>query len=191
MIESCTSRRSMVEAMPIHNVSGCAGDSSDLLFLDVDGVLHPVGADYSFSSRFFSHLPLLEELLREFKSVDVIISSDWRRAESIEQLQRYFSADIRHRIIGATPQIDPNVAVHHRRQLEIQAWLDGNGRSDAEWVALDDWPLSFEAGFERVVLTDPQRAFDQDSFQELRSHFLRFATARCFVATSTHMKCGA
>ncbi|AGU47785.1 hypothetical protein VAPA_1c06550 [Variovorax paradoxus B4] len=154
------------------------GGFSNLLFLDVDGVLHRVGADYSFSSRFFSHLPLLEELLREFKSVDVIISSDWRRAESIEQLQRYFSADIQHRIIGATPQIGPNVAVHHRRQLEIEAWLDGNGRSDAEWVALDDWPLSFEAGFERVVLTDPQRAFDQDSFQELRSHFLRFAAGR-------------
>jgi len=79
------------------------GDSSDLLFLDVDGVLHPVGVDYSFSSRFFSHLPLLEELLREFRSVDVVISSDWRLAESIEQLQRYFSEDIRHRIIGATP----------------------------------------------------------------------------------------
>ncbi|CAN7659622.1 HAD domain-containing protein [Variovorax paradoxus] len=164
--------------MPIQDVSGCTGEPSDLLFLDVDGVLHPVGADYSFSSRFFSHLPLLEELLREFKSVDVIISSDWRRAENIEQLQRYFSGDIRHRIIGATPQIDPHVTVHHRRQLEIQAWLDGNGRSDAEWVALDDWPLSFEAGFERVVLTDPQRAFDQDSFQELRSHFLRFAAGR-------------
>jgi hypothetical protein len=178
MIESRTYRRSMVKAMLIHNVSGCTSGSSDLLFLDVDGVLHPVGADYSFSSRFFSHLPLLEELLREFKSVDVIISSDWRRAESIEQLQRYFSADIRHRIIGATPQIDPNVVVHHRRQLEIQAWLDGNGHSKAEWVALDDWPSSFEPGFERVVLTDPQRAFDQDSFQELRSHFLRFATGR-------------
>lgn len=178
MIESSTSRRPMVEAMPIHAVSGCASDSSDLLFLDVDGVLHPVSTDYSFSSRFFSHLPLLEELLREFKSVDVIISSDWRRAESVEQLQRYFSTDIRHRIIGATPQIDPNAAVHHRRQLEIQAWLDGNGRSEAEWVALDDWPLSFEAGFKRVVLTDPQRAFDLDSFQELRSHFLRFAAGR-------------
>lgn len=150
------------------------GHSSDLLFLDIDGVLHPVGGDYSFCSRFFSHLPLLEELLREFKSVDVIISSDWRRAESIEQLQRYFSADIRHRIIGATPQIDPNVVVHYRRQLEIQAWLDGNGRSEAEWVALDDWPLSFEAGFERLVLTNPKLAFDQDSFQELRSHLLRF-----------------
>jgi hypothetical protein len=164
--------------MPIPNVSGCASDSSHLLFLDVDGVLHPVGADYSFSTRFFSHLPLLEELLREFKSVEVIISSDWRRAEGIEQLRRYFSADIRHRIIGATPQIDPNAAVHHRRQLEIQAWLDGNGRSDAEWVALDDWPASFEAGFARLVLTDPTRAFDQDCFQELRAHFLRFANER-------------
>ncbi|MDP9993999.1 hypothetical protein J2W28_004300 [Variovorax boronicumulans] len=164
--------------MPIHDVSGRTDDSSDLLFLDIDGVLHPVGMDYSFSSRFFSHLPGLEALLREFESVDVIISSDWRLAESIEQLQRYFSADTRHRIIGATPQIDPNATVLHRRQLEIQAWLDGNGRNDAEWVALDDWPSSFEAGFERLVLTDPKRAFDEDSFQELRSHFLRFAAGR-------------
>jgi hypothetical protein len=75
----------MVKAMQIHDVPSRAGDSSDLLFLDVDGVLHPVGADYSFSSRFFSHLPRLEALLREFESVDVIISSDWRLAESIEQ----------------------------------------------------------------------------------------------------------
>jgi hypothetical protein len=168
----------MVEAMLSHNVSSRTSDSSDLLFLDIDGVLHPVGADYSFSSKFFSRLSLLEEILREFKSVDVIIASDWRRAESVEQLQRYFSADIRHRVIGATPQIDPSVAVGNRRQLEIQAWLDGNGRSDAEWVALDDCPQSFEAGFERLVLTDPKRAFDEDSFQELRSHFLRFEARR-------------
>ena len=60
--------------------AGHQGDSSDLLFLDVDGVLHPVGTDYSFSSRFFSHLPLLEELLQEFRSIDVVISSDWRLA---------------------------------------------------------------------------------------------------------------
>jgi hypothetical protein len=178
----------MVKAMPIHDAPGRAGDPSDLLFLDVDGVLHPVGADYSFSSRFFSHLPGLEGLLREFRSVEIVISSDWRLAESIEQLQRYFSADIRNRIIGATPQIDPSVVVRHRRQLEIQAWLDGNGRSDAEWVALDDWPSSFDAGLARLVLTDPTRAFDQDSFQELRSHFLRFAADRCFVTTSAHMK---
>lgn len=154
-------------------------ESSDLLFLDVDGVLHPAGSDYSFSSRFFSHLPLLEELLREFRSVDVVISSDWRLSESIEQLQRYFSEDIRHRIMGATPKLDPDVAGLHRRQLEIQAWLAGNCCSDAEWVALDDWASHFEAGFERLVLTDPRRAFDQDSFQELRSHFLRFTANRC------------
>lgn len=154
------------------------GDPGDLLFLDVDGVLHPVETDYSFRSRFFSHLPLLEELLREFRSVNVVISSDWRLADSVEQLQRHFSEDIRHRIIGATPQIDPKLNVPHQRQLEIQAWLEGNGRGDAEWVALDDWPPSFEAGFARLVLTDPARAFDQDSFQELRSHFLRFAADR-------------
>jgi len=178
MMRPCTCRLPMAEATPTHDAVGRTGDSSDLLFLDVDGVLHPVGVDYSFSSRFFSHLPRLEALLREFNSVDVVISSDWRLAESIEQLQRHFSTDIQLRIIGATPQIGPSAAVPHRRQLEIQAWLDGNGRSDAEWVALDDWSSNFEVGFARLVLTDPARAFDQDSFQELRSHFLRFAAGR-------------
>lgn len=178
MMRPCTCSLPMAEATLTHDAFGRTGDCSALLFLDIDGVLHPVGADYSFSSRFFSHLPRLEELLREFDSVDVVISSDWRRAESIEQLQRYFSTDIQHRIIGSTPQIAPHVVVHHRRQLEIQVWLDGNGRSDAEWVALDDWPGSFEANLERLVLTDPKRAFDQDSFQELRSHFLRFAAGQ-------------
>lgn len=178
MMRPCTCRLPMAKATLTHDAFGRTSDAGDFLFLDIDGVLHPVGVDYSFSSRFFSHLPRLEELLREFDSVDVVISSDWRRAETIEQLQRYFSVDIQHRIIGATPQIDPNVVVHHRRQLEIQAWLDGNGRSDAEWVALDDWPSSFEAGYARLVLTDPRHAFDQDSFQELRSHFLRFAAGR-------------
>jgi hypothetical protein len=177
----------MAEAPPTHGAFGRTGNSGDLLFLDIDGVLHPVGVDYSFSSRFFSHLPRLEALLREFDSVDVVISSDWRRTESIEQLQRYFSADIQRRIVGATPQMDPSVDVRHRRQLEIQAWLDGNGRSEAEWVALDDWASHFEAGFERLVLTDPQQAFDQDSFQELRSHFLRFAASRFFAVSSTHV----
>lgn len=154
------------------------GDSGDPLFLDLDGVLHPVETDYPFGSRFFSHLPLLEELLREFGSVDVVISSDWRLADGIEQLQRYFSEDIRHRLIGGTPQIYPNKIVDFRRQLEIQAWIEGNGRSGSEWVALDDWASHFETGFERLVLTDPKRAFDQDSFQELRSHFLRFVAGR-------------
>ncbi|MGJ7505586.1 MULTISPECIES: HAD domain-containing protein [unclassified Variovorax] len=72
----------MAKAMLIHDASGHTGDSSDLLFLDVDGVLHPVDTDYSFSSKFFSHLPPLEELLREFEFVDVVISSDSHRSQT-------------------------------------------------------------------------------------------------------------
>jgi hypothetical protein len=119
---------------------------------------------------------------KRFFESSILSTSSSRRIggepRASKQLQRYFSADIQHRIIGATPQIDPNLVVRYRRQLEIQTWLDGNGRSGAEWVALDDWPGSFEAAFARLVLTDPKRAFDQDSFQELRSHFLRFAADR-------------
>ncbi|MBD9665455.1 hypothetical protein IB278_15895 [Variovorax sp. VRV01] len=58
MIAPWTCRLPMAEATRTHDVSGGTGDFSDLLFLDVDGVRPPVGEDYSFSSRFFSHLPL-------------------------------------------------------------------------------------------------------------------------------------
>ena len=78
-----------------------------VLFLDFDGVLH---SEPSLPKEAFSQLPLVEAILREFPSVEVVISSTWRLdwvgdsdAAAVENLRRYFSPDIAQRVVGVTP----------------------------------------------------------------------------------------
>jgi hypothetical protein len=103
-----------------------------ILFLDFDGVVHPVGC--SRESRF-CNLPALEALLREpaCMHVRIIISSTWREAMSLEKLRRLFTPDIAARIVAVTPTLEDGEATRYE---EIAAAL--TAYPDAEWCALDD-----------------------------------------------------
>ena len=46
-----------------------------ILFLDFDGVLH---LEPAFAKDMLSQLPLVEEILRDFAQVEIVISSAWR-----------------------------------------------------------------------------------------------------------------
>ena len=75
-----------------------------ILFLDFDGVLHPEGEGHlPNDGTDFCFLPRLEELLREFPHVRIVISSSWRERLAYPTLLKPFSEDIRARIIGTTP----------------------------------------------------------------------------------------
>ena len=71
-----------------------------VLFLDFDGVVHPDGAEID---RFFGCAPLIETVLLEFESVQVIISSSWREVHPLKEIREFFAPDIAARIVGATP----------------------------------------------------------------------------------------
>jgi len=96
-----------------------------ILFLDFDGVLHPevTGAPE------LCHLPVLEELLREFPQVNLVLSTSWRIVYPHAALLGVFSLDIRERVIGTTPDHDsipPEIREglsKFKRQAEIEAWL--------------------------------------------------------------------
>lgn len=111
------------------------------LFLDFDGVLH------SGNSGTLSLLPSLEEVLREYPEIDIVLSTSWRTAE-LQYLQRLFADDIASRVIGATPQIDGKWA----RGREI---MDVVRRYGIEhWVVLDDDRRLFSPDFPNVIFTD-------------------------------------
>jgi hypothetical protein len=61
-----------------------------ILFLDVDGVLHPEGPS---REPKFCRLPLLEEWLRGRPGVEVVISSSWREVHPFEELVSFFAED--------------------------------------------------------------------------------------------------
>lgn len=149
---------------------------SCVLFLDFDGVLHPCFPRSHLSheqNQLFACLPRLERVLREFTNVAVVISSSWRLDRPIEKLVQCFSADIRTRIIGATPAVDSRWPPYPPapRYAEIQLFLQQRNLNDMPWVALDDEAKLFPEECSQLILC-------HDSFREheelaLRQGFLQ------------------
>ena len=114
-----------------------------ILFLDFDGVTHP---DPCRKEEFFGQLPLIENVLREYRQVEIVISSSWRYDHSLPELQAYFSSDMRARVIDVTPTVArtddegwiPRHLLQHHREWECRKWMRQHHPLDATWLAIDD-----------------------------------------------------
>jgi HAD domain in Swiss Army Knife RNA repair proteins len=129
-----------------------------ILFLDFDGVLHPYSPwphDETVRSQYFMHLPRLENVLRDFVDVRVVIASDWRLYYPLESLRIFFSEDIRSRICGTTALERPTSDGIGERQLQAEQYLRENNLIHAEWLAVDDTPTNYFSGA-RIVLCENQ-----------------------------------
>lgn len=120
-----------------------------ILFLDIDGVLHP---DPPQPDQRLRSLPRLVEILRDFPLVEIVISSLWREHLSLDQLRDLFPVDLRERIIDVTPiaqRIDGWLPA--RREGEILEWLETAGRIDEPWLAMDDAGWQFTQHRDRLI----------------------------------------
>lgn len=115
-----------------------------ILFLDFDGVTHPMHRQTDFSQ-----LPLFESWLLEHPDVNVVISSSWREVMDLEVLQHVFSEDIHQRIIDKCPTI-PNGHEFYRYE-EILAWIT-QANYEGLWLALDDAAHEFPPNFNLLVV---------------------------------------
>lgn len=123
-----------------------------ILFLDFDGVLHPEGVG---EDLHFVHLPAFEAALREFPSVQVVVSSAWRLDMPLDELRQKFSQDIRARVVGVTPSLPHLEAKYGQRQRECELWLRQaypGGVATPRWLALDDRESYFDRGCQNLVL---------------------------------------
>ena len=136
-----------------------------ILFLDIDGVLHPDGpGDYAD----FSCLPRFCDVLRAADPagvVPIVISSAWRHTQRLEDIKRNFPKDISLRIVGVTPDVlqtnaswmvsdallDGASVSTHKRQSEIMAWICRNAPA-GRWLALDDRASGFEGHCRHLFL---------------------------------------
>lgn len=120
--------------------------SRQLLFLDIDGVMHSVdqvqanytdaGIEYS-GERLFEHLPVLGQILDQCQDVSVIISSSWRHISTLPKLQGFFGK-WGCRVIGTTANIDASSSLPANRFQECRAMAEQLGVAD--WVMVDDQP---------------------------------------------------
>ena len=153
------------------------------LFLDFDGVFHPVGSPID---QLFSRLVLLEDWLRAHPSVSVVVSSSWRILHGIEELREFFAEDIRLRVVGATGihwqqrfQLTGEIpiGVRHERELEVIEWLSSNHVTDAAWAALEDETGLYRPDNCRVVYCEKTSGLTANELERLESIYFTDADA--------------
>lgn len=127
-----------------------------ILALDIDGVLHPA-VNYN-PELLLLNLPMLEDVLRQRPSVEIVVSSTWRETRALSELRALFSHDIAARIVGVTPHWrdiqDETTYGAYVRQAEIEAWLRSTGRSWEQWLAVDDQKHLFKPFCKNLLVTN-------------------------------------
>mgnify|MGYP000866005943 CR=1 FL=1 len=145
-----------------------------ILYLDFDGVLHPADVRVLPADRhprvyvrgqptdrpLFEHLPLLEQLLKPYPQLRIILATSWVREFGYEYALEQLTSSLRERVIGATP--NPALARYYCIQI------DAEERGVTKWLALDDdlnmWP---ESEMARVVApTDRLLGLAQPGIEE-------------------------
>jgi len=123
-------------------------------YCDFDGVTH-FDSVYVSSSRgihmtahgheLFEWAPILEQLLQPFPEVEIVLSTSWVRARSLEFAKAQLSPALQARVVGAT--FDNRVTQKLDFDLMprgLQVWRDVERRKPTKWFAIDNddrgWP---------------------------------------------------
>ncbi len=145
-----------------------AGNFSQLdfrlvLFLDFDGVLHPLGCrpheEFCYVKNFVDAVRLVDPQHK----TPIVISSLWRHNSGLVELRTQFPTDIASQIVGVTPfktahevsQIaDWSIyggveSLQKHRQREISQWMH-ECAPDGNWLAIDDQPSYFHDNESRL-----------------------------------------
>lgn len=143
-----------------------------VIFLDFDGATHP---DRCFADNLFCRMPLIEEVLREFPRIQIVISSSWREHYSLDDIRDFFDAGMQDRVIDVTPIFErmkdlwpTGTAPEYERQWECELWMEENRPWGARWLAIDDRPTWFSPDCQNLLDTNPEFGFMSDDQVTLR-----------------------
>jgi hypothetical protein len=128
------------------------------LFLDFDGVLHPVSAGVG---AYFAHVERLAEVLTTAEC-EIVVSSSWRFHFDLESILDKMPDAIARRIVGVTG--DPCVNAY-ARYSEILEYLKLN--PSADWRALDDSVFEFPEKCPELILCNPSTGLDHGVLAKL------------------------
>lgn len=146
------------------------GPGAKVLFLDIDGVLHPngnahfiPGTDKVGGHYLFKWLPILLEVLTEFPDVEVVLSSTWRYCwQTDEELRENLPAKLIEVLVGTTGRAFMG---------RYDAILDYAIRNRvSSYVIVDDDKNSFPENCPELVWTPSTRGIKSEkSLGELRA----------------------
>ena len=134
------------------------------LFLDFDGVTHPVSA----AGRYFrsENIKPVEQAILGLNP-RIVISSTWRLDKSLSELKELLGDIIGSCVVGITPEFD-DPFVHSPRQIEVEMYLEQNGITNIPWLAIDDTPAFYRKDAP-LLLTDPAKGFTENDINKFRN----------------------
>ena len=132
---------------------------SFILFLDFDGVLSPG------NTGTLRHAAALAALLEEFPATRVVLSTNWRESEPLEELVGWLPPALARRVVGATPVL-PGGHTQGGRQRECEEWLRVNPA--VRWLAVDDTVTLFDGACPWLFETSSRCALDANALSQLR-----------------------
>lgn len=119
-----------------------------ILFLDFDGVLHPLGAP---KKDLFSRCSYLEDSCNNY-SCEIVITSNWRITNTIDEMILRLPPNMRSKVTGATGILKEK---KHKRFEEIKNYLEDNKLHDVSWAALDDSYWEFPNSCSNLIKCNP------------------------------------
>lgn len=151
-----------------------------ILFLDIDGVLHR-GNSYVAGRRIVSSAPgrielfeyvqILVDLLSPYPELPIVLSSDWAYRFGVDYTRSQVpSASLRARIIGATYQgceFDEMLWPMLSRGEQVLDYVRRQRGARLEWIAIDDRTDGFESCRERLVHCQSECALGDAAVVEL------------------------
>ncbi|TXH88682.1 MAG: hypothetical protein E6Q78_09990 [Rhodoferax sp.] len=145
-----------------------------ILFVDFDGVLHPVECIDTADPGLFSQRWCLDEVVRSLHpSPRLVISSAWRRTRRLDELKRFFPSDIEPFIVGKTPEFRevmtsvPDHLFSFPREAECWSWLRINEALAEPWLAIDDQPGQFRPFSPNLYAVDPSTGLTESDVPKL------------------------
>jgi len=137
------------------------------IFLDFDGVTHPVSAN----GKYFRE-SCLKYLLLGMDGIDdlhIVITSTWRLDKSLQELTEYLGP-IGKYVESVTPEINEPF-FKYIRQLEVERYILEQNIAHHPWVAIDDTPAFYRPDAP-LICTDGTTGFTQRDARKLKSLLL-------------------
>lgn len=137
-----------------------------LLFLDFDGVVHPLD-DTNHPAGWFRWLPLLANLLASWPDVKIVVHSSWRYVHTDAEL-RELLGPLSARFAGSAPR--------GPREQAIESVLQANKSLVTAHLVLDDDPKEFTTGRVNLIVCDSLEGLTQRRTQEHVQRWLESTT---------------
>ena len=136
------------------------------IFLDFDGVLHPVDCSLDL---FFNKAKNFFKLI-ENHELNIVITSSWQFDEKYNLIKSKFPEEIRKKIIGETQVKFYGASC---RLKEIEYFLAQNHLLGVDWIAIDDQKDKFPHNFKKLILCSPDTGISDQELDKIKFWILQ------------------